>query len=197
MANPPPPLNVLNGSPIPSPRVPKSTLIRLIQTISGTQTVWATDPTPQLGQGQGLERAFVKLSLSGFRSVGVDELRQAFDETTQQNVSVLLGNRQFTLTCKCASLEPRILEAYDLAERIRFRMRTQVARGIFVPAYLSLRDMGPVVPAYDRIAGSQVLLAAALDIRFNWLSWADPLDPNEGGWIETVNGGGIVPFTVG
>lgn len=176
----------------PSPRVPKAILVQLYSTLAGVPAVWQTEPNPDLGEGPGLEQAFCKLTLSSFRNVGIDELRTVYDADADQNVNVLLGNRQFTLTMQARSLD-ETLEAYDLCERVRFRLRTAVAQAIYRPAFLSLRDIQAVHPVYGRTSNTQVLLSASMDVRWNWLAWADPLDPQEGGYIQTVDGFGDPP----
>ncbi len=179
----------------PSPRVPKAVLQTLIETLSGVQAVWSTDPSPDLGRRAGTERAWIILNLQSFRNVGTDELRQAYDPTTDSNVNLQLGNRQFTLSCGARSLDAT-LEAYDLLERVRFRLRTATARAIFAPANLSLRDIQAVQVLSGKVAGTQALKAASMDVRWNWMAAADPLDPGQGDYIATVNGDGTTNGTI-
>lgn len=176
----------------PSPRAPKAALIALIAKLSGVQTLWRTDKVPAIpGMGPGLEHARIFLRVTSYGSIGTDELRQRYNAVTNANDNVLVGQRQFTLSVRAESLDAN-LEAYDLCERVRFRLRTEVARGIFSPAFLSLRDVQPIAPFEQRV-DSRTMRVATMDIRWNLVVFEDPLDPGEGNWIQTVDGGGPIP----
>lgn len=171
----------------PSPRLPKQTLITLIETISGVQAQFTRDPRLMLGARANTEQAWVLLSYGAYRNIGGDELRGVYDSTNDENVWLQLGDRQFTLKCGIRSMDAN-LEGADLCERIRFRIRTATARAIYVPQNLALVQVMPALPTPFFAAG-QAVDAWQLDIRFGWRAAADPLDPNEGQYIATVNGG--------
>lgn len=159
----PPPPRVL-----PSPRLPKALLLQLITTISGVQVVWVTDKRPGiLGQQAGKEHAWITLALQSWKNEGVDELRYVFNPATQNNDAMTIGQRSFTLVCKAYSLDPN-LEAFDLLERVRFRLRSGTARSIMVPV-LALRDIQPIATFPESLAqagqAARTLLAAQMDVR--------------------------------
>lgn len=177
----------------PTPRIPKQALIALIQTISGVQVQWVRDPRVLLGLSPNGESAWVLLSVGPVRNIGGDELRGLYDSTNNQNVWLQLGDRSFTLKCAVRSMDAT-LEGADLCERIRFGIRTATARAIFVPQNLALQTIQPNVPTPFFAAG-QFVDGWQLDIRMGWRAAADPVDPGEGGYIQTVNGTNIVPIT--
>lgn len=188
-------MTVIDPTILPSPRIPKAVLIQLIATLSGVETLWRSDAVPPApGRGAGLERARIWLRLSSYTSQGVDEQRAVFNVTTGQNSVVNVGQRQFTLNVKAESFTPTI-EAFDLCERVRFRLRTQTARAIFVPAKLGLRDV-QAITAFESVADSRTVLCASMDIRWNYVVFADPNDPNEGDWIAQADGAGVIPATL-
>lgn len=177
----------------PSPRLPKAALLSLISTLSGVQAFWRTDKTPAVpGTGPALERARVWLRVNSYVTNGIDEERAIYNATTQANDRIVVGQRQFTLSLRAESVDAN-LEAYDLCERIRFRLRSLTARAIFAPANLSLRDVQPM-SVLETIAAGRVMRVAVMDVRWNLVVFADPNDGG-GGIIETVNSGGFIPST--
>jgi hypothetical protein len=185
----------------PSPRVPKAALLLLIQTLSGVQTMWRTDAAPAIpGMGPGLERARIWLRLTSYGSVGVDEQREEYDPVADQNDIVNIGQRQLTLSIRAESLDAN-LEAFDLCERIRFRLRTWTARTLFAPAGLSLRDVQPIAVLEQKV-DTRIMKVAVMDVRWNLVVFADPLVAGEGEYIAAVDGitvpntGGIIPGTL-
>jgi hypothetical protein len=185
---------------VPSPRLPKDTLLALFKSLSGVQCYWRSAKRPAMtGLGpQPGERAWIDLQVSAFGAIGVDELRSVFNPARNSNDMIIAGQRAFTVTLKCRSLDPR-LEAFDLAERVRFRMRSQHARGFMIPT-IALRDMPPTIVLNEtvvKIGGvARALMAANLDVRMLCVVSADPGDPTEGGWIEMVDAGGLIPGTL-
>lgn len=186
------------GLPVlPSPRLPREVLLTLVQTISGVPVVWSTRKRGFLGLKPGAEKAWIVLGAQSLLAVGVDELRTLYDPAKDQNVQLLVGQRQFTLTVRAFSYDAS-LEAFDLCERVRFRMRTQTARAIFVPI-LALRDFGPTVTLDEETENTggviRTILVATLDVRMSFCVAADPGDANS--YITSVNGPtGLVPGTL-
>jgi hypothetical protein len=186
---------------LPSPRLPKDKLELLIRTISGVQCVWSTSRRPHLGQRPGTEQAWIFLSAQSLIGVGVDELRQVFNPVTGQNDSITVGQRQCTLVLRAESLDPS-LQAFDLLERVRFRLRGATARALMVPT-ISLRDIQAtrVLPdaKVDMGGTERALLCATMDVRLNFVVAADQLDPGEGDYIAAaplpapVVGGNLLP----
>jgi adenine phosphoribosyltransferase len=68
---------------VPSPRAPKALLIKLVQTLSGVQTVWNTGQRGLLGYRPGTEKAWVLLGLQGIREYGTDELELHTDAVSR------------------------------------------------------------------------------------------------------------------
>jgi hypothetical protein len=182
---------------LPSPRFPKDQLINVVQTIAGVQVVWRTAARPLLAQRPGTEWAWIMLSVQSYVSVGIDELRQQLNAQQTALDSIVVGLRHFTLVCRAYSIDAT-LQAFDLLERVRFRIRSATAHDLMVPT-VALRDMGEVRPLDDAtidLAGSKrTLLAAMLDIRMACVLADDPRVAGEGDFIETANGGGLIPGT--
>lgn len=186
----------------PSPRLLRDQLLLILRTISKVQCVWATRKQPHLGQQDpeiSNERAWIKASLQSWQSIGIDEQRQQYNPVTDQNDTLVVGQRRFTLVVRAESNDPK-LEAFDLCERVRFRFRSQTARALMVPV-LALIDFGPIVThqAFADVGGTKrEMLAATLDVRMAGVVADDPLDPGEGGYIATVDAatGGLIPGTL-
>ena len=170
----------------PSPRFPKQRLLELVRTLSGVQAVWSTRKRGLEGLRPGTERAWVLVGVQSYVPVGVDELRHEFDPVLNRNAEILIGQRNFTMVLRAQSLT-ETLEATDLLERVRFRLRTVTARAIMVPL-LALRDFGAVIslPDSEYNLGGVIVgqLEATLDVRMACVLAADPMDGGE--FIETV-----------
>ena len=114
-----------------------------------------------------------------------------------------MGQRAFTVPVQAFSID-ETLEAYDLCERIRFRLRTQTARALMVPT-LALQDLQPIVqPAPEQLqvaAGgpAHIVLRATMDVRMLCCIGDGPNDAGGGGIIESaavptpVYGGNLKP----
>jgi hypothetical protein len=189
----PPPAGNVN----PSPRLPKQTLLTLIATLSGCQTLWRTDHNMAIpGQARGLEHARIWLKITTYASNGTDELRMLYDSTADVNDLFNVGQRQFTLSIRAECFNPiSEVEAYDLCERIRFRLRTYTARNIFSPANLALRDIQPIA-AFEQKVDSRIIPVATMDCRWNWVATGDPnpQDAYEGNYVAGIDGL-TAPFT--
>ncbi len=178
---------------VPSPRLPKDAFLEIFRTASAVQCFWSTRKRPPTaGQRPGTENAWIELTLTTAGSYGVDELRQAYDPVKDQNDNILIGQRYCTIQMKAKSFDASI-EGYDLCERVRFRLRTQTVRALMVPV-ISLRDIPPttILPNEKDTEGNRLLSVAVMDVRFNYVVSADPNDPGEGGYIDSVNGGTII-----
>jgi hypothetical protein len=182
----------------PSPRFPLETLLTLVRTLSGVQAVWTTRKRGFLGLRPGTEKAWIVVSAQSYLSIGVDELRTQYDPARGENALLLRGQRSVTLVLRAMS-ETQTLQAFDLLERVRFRMRTQVARAIMVPL-IALKDFGPIVTLDDETTTTggveRRVLVATMDIRLLYVVGAAPGDPDEGAFIGSTNGGGVIPGTL-
>ena len=186
---------------IPSPRLPKAKLLTLVKTIAEVQTVWNTGSRGLLGYRPGTERAWILVGMQGWRELGTDELRVEWNAAENRNDEIVMGQRTFTMTLQSFSLDAS-LEAFDLLERVRFRMRSETARAIMVPT-LALKDFKPIqtLPNLEAQAGnvSHIVLRASLDVGMNCVVGTDPNDPGEGHVIESVTvatptvGGNLIP----
>lgn len=181
----------------PSPQLPRELFLELFRTISAVQCFWFSRKRPPVaGQRPNTENAWIDLTLTTAGSYGVDELRQQYNAQKDRNDNLLVGQRNCTIQVKARSFLAD-LEGYDLCERVRFRLRTQVARAIMVPV-VSLRDIQPTIILPDEKSGdgTRLLSVAVMDVRFNYVVAADPNDPGEGDYIKSVNGGGNIPGTL-
>jgi hypothetical protein len=186
----------MNQPVLPSPRFPKARLLEILRAISGVQVVWTTYKRGLQGLRPGTENAWLLAGVQSYVGVGVDELRLKYDAKLDRNLAIQAAQRQFTLVLRAQSIDPN-LEAFDLLERVRFRFRTQTARVLMVPT-IALCDFGPMVSlpdsTYDVGGGIQrALLDATLDVRMACVLGADPGDPGQGNWIETVAPATAVP----
>ena len=173
---------------LPSPRLPKEQILKLLREISGVEVVWSTGARGLLGYQPSSERAWLLANVQGWRELGTDELRVVWNPVRNANDEMLVGQRTFTLALQAFSVDPEI-EAFDLLERVRFRMRTQEARALMVPT-LALRDFQDVrqLPPMESQQGSMshIVLRASMDVRMNCVVGADPQDPSGGGIIATA-----------
>jgi hypothetical protein len=172
----------------PSPRLPKPLLLQILQQISGVQCVWRSAQRPHLGQQPGTEHAWIVASAQSWRAVGVDELRQVYNATTNALDNMTVGQRLFTLTLRAESLDAN-LDALDLLERVRFRLRSATARNLMVPT-LALVDFQAIQTLPDQVATAggvaRALKVAHLDVRMACVVAADQGDPGEGGFIQSA-----------
>lgn len=181
---------------LPTTAIPKAALLTLIQTLSGVQTKWRTDPEFVAGIAPGIasSHAWIWLSVTSMRSLGVDDYRQVFNQATGNLDSQIAGNRLFTLSCRAESYDVNI-EAFDLVEAVRIRLRSFKARGIFAPAGLALVDIQPTAVFTNVVTDSgtkRTLKVATMDIRWAYVSTYSPLpDDDAGGIIASVDGGTI------
>jgi hypothetical protein len=169
---------------VPSPRLPKQTLINIVKVCSGVGVVWGTARRPHMGQTAGKENAWIRLSILSYNRVGVDELRTQFDPVNNVTDCILVGQRQFTLNITARSMDPT-LEAFDLCERVAYRLRTSTARDLFGDL-LSLRDIQPIQVLNDEAADDRIVLAASMDVRWNSTVYTDPNEAGEGQFAESA-----------
>jgi hypothetical protein len=179
---------------LPSPRLPISTLIKIVQTISGVQVVWNTSKRPLLALRPGQEKSWVLIGMNSWREIGIDELRYVWNPTTNNNDAMLVGQRGFTMTVQCFSLDAT-LQAFDLAQRIAFRIRTATARQFMVPT-LAIQDIQPIITHNDLTdpVSKHLVLYATVDIRMLCVVAADPNVPDGGEIIETAE---VIPPVLG
>ena len=198
-----PPTAVPAGPVVPSPRLPRAQLLTLYRTLAGVQVVWNTGNRPLLGYRPGTERAWALLGIQGIQQLGTDELRYTWNAKENRNDEVLVGQRTFTASFQAFSIDAE-LEAYDLCERVRFRMRTQTARALMVP-FLALRDFQNIQqppPEQMQVAAggpAHIVLRATMDVRMLAVVGDGPNDAGGGGVIATapvptpVYGGNLKP----
>jgi hypothetical protein len=181
---------------LPTTAIPKAALLTLVQTLSGVQAKWRTDPEFVAGMAPGVasSHAWIWLSVTSTRAIGVDDYRQVFNAAMGNLDSQIAGNRMFTLSLRAESYDVNI-EAFDLVEAVRVRLRSFKARGIFAPAGLALVDIQPTAVFTNVItdAGTKrTLKVAVMDIRWAYVSTYSPTaDDDAGGTIDTVDGGTI------
>ena len=175
---------------LPSPRLPKQTLIDIVKACSGVGVSWVTDKGGHHGQRIGTENAWIKLQILSYSHVGVDELRTMLDPVNNVSVVTLVGQRQFTLNLMARSMDPT-LEAFDLCERVAYRLRTTAAQDHF-GGVLSLRDIQAIHVLNEEVLDDRLVLAASMDIRWNSVVYTDPNEAGEGGFIQSAAGNGTL-----
>lgn len=170
---------------LPSPRLPKETLLAMVRLASGVQCYWGSRKQDHYGQKPSTEHAWVFVRVSAISTVAIDERRLTWNPNTQQNDVLVVAHRSFTLNLKAQSLDDK-LEAYDLLERVRVRFRTQRIRALMVPT-IALEKMTNITNT-NVFADNREMPQASLDIRLRCVLSFDNLDEAEGQWIETVSG---------
>ena len=191
--------NTINPSTVaPSPGYfPKATVLAIVAmcvrplgSFKGVSVVWATDPRPMLGDASTQEQAWIVVSVPSDSGVGNEELRTQYNTTTSRRESLLVAQRQFTLTLRAFSLDPG-LEATDILRRVRFYVNTASVRSLMVP-YIALVDYNPIQTYTDRTSEGRSLLAAALDLKMAYVEAADPCELGSQDVIETAHGTGTL-----
>jgi hypothetical protein len=170
-------------------------LLTLYSTLSGVQCREDTGARPLLGQRPGTEAAWLLVQVQSIIELGTDELLVQYNAATGNNDEYLVGQRTFTCVMQAFSLDAT-LKAYDLLERVRFRLRTATARALMVPT-IGLRDFMPVQalpPIVPATPGGHIVLRASLDVRLNCVLGAPPNDPGGGDVIATAV---VPPPTIG
>jgi hypothetical protein len=186
----------------PSPRFPREQILRIVRTAAEVPAIWVTLRRGFLAPRPATEKAWIFVGLSAYQSVGVDEVRQVYaPPPIDQNQTILVGQRQFTLTLRAESLDTT-LEAFDLLERVRFRMRSATIRALMTPT-IALRDFAAMVPLGDETVNlggmAMAIQVATLDIRMACVVGADPQDLGEENYIASaeippgVVGGNLLP----
>lgn len=180
---------------LPSPRFPRETLLQVLNLVSGVQVVWSSLKRPLQGLRPGTENAWLIAGVQSYRSVGVDERRFSFNPSTGQNDVIVVGQREFTLVVRARSLNADIL-AFDLLERVRFRLRGTPAKSLMIPT-IALVDFGPIVDLPDSTftVGDvrRAMSEATLDVMMACIVSADPGEPGEGDWIQSVAPATAIP----
>lgn len=167
---------------LPSPRLPKTLLLQILAQASGVPCYWATDRQAQKGGRSNAEKAWVTVGVQSYVWTGWDEVIRGYDPARDVITEVVAAHRTFTLALKCFSRDAS-LEAYDLAERIRFRFSTPTIRALMIPT-IALIDMMPV-RIYETDLDTFTVLVAQMDIRLKIAFGVDPMDSNEGGYIKS------------
>jgi hypothetical protein len=176
--------------------VPIDALRSLFGALSGCLVVWDAEQLPFAGANSSGPGAYVELSLVSYNAVGVDDYRQTYDSVANALQSQMYGYRVFTVSVIVRSFVPQT-RPFDLAEQIRWRLRTTSARGVYVPAGLALTTIGSM-RVYTEIPNKGddhvTLWCAQFDVGFAKASCADPLD-DPGAIIETVDSAteGVIP----
>lgn len=177
--------------------IPRDALKALVKGLSGLQTIWESEKAPYIGGGATGPNAYAELSLTSYAAIGVDDYRQVWDPVAGALQSQMYGNRNFTLGVLVRSFALSVLAA-DIAERVRWRLRTTSAKAVYNAAGLALGPISALriftdVPnkGDDHIT----TWCASFDVIFAMAVCADPLD-DAGSIIETVDSatGGIIPI---
>jgi hypothetical protein len=177
----------------PSPRFPKDLILEILAFCAQVPVTWKTRKQPHRGQQPGQEHAWIEVSVADLDEVGEHELRTQYDPASDTRSQIVIGRREGVTILKASSLD-ETLEAYDLLERVRFRLHNKPARDLF-GGIISLRDVPKIRPLEDEEAAGRTILCATMSVRWNYFLAADPEEPGSSGYVATVNGGTVVPFT--
>jgi hypothetical protein len=170
---------------LPSPTFPKDQMLAALKAASGVQVVWGSSRRPAFNNQPTQEKARIIVRLVALSTVAIDEKRLSFNPVTNGNDSIVVAHRYFTLGLKAESME-HALEASDLLERVRIRLRTERIQTMLRPT-IALRDCKNITPLPDVFekAGNRVILTANMDVRYRCVLTFQNLDPEEANWIET------------
>lgn len=194
----------------PSPRFPLAAVLALYAQLSGVQVTLDSEKQPLKGEAANTERAWIEVDVTSFDQLGTDEMRVQTNAAGSGNVFLLRGERKLFTTLKAKSLDAT-LSAWSLLERIRFRLRTDLAQGQYQAAGLSVASQGADmrIRHYNEVIklqgqDSRKIKVAVMEIKWNWCASAilNPSDQSGGGVIDTVDGGqlpgrvGVIPGTL-
>lgn len=180
----------------PSPRFPVDKIVALYAQLGGVQVTLSWQKQPLKGQVPSTEKAWIEVDETSAGALGDDEMRAQYNVASNSNTFLLRGDRVITHTLKAKSLD-NTLSAWSLLERVRFRLRTDLATTAYRAAGVSIASSGRdmLIRHFDEIieaAGedSRKIKVAVMEIRWNWCASAtmSPTDM-DGGYIQRVNGG--------
>lgn len=189
----------------PSPRFPIEALLVLFAALSGVQVTLDSRKQPQKGEAPSKERAWIVVDVPTFDQLGTDEMRVQGNAAGTGNVFLLRGERKLTTNLKAKSLDAT-LSSWSLLERIRFRLRTDLASNAYEAAKVSIASSGADMrirhfnePLKLQGEDARIIKVAVMEIKWNWCASAllSPTDQTGGGVIDYVNGGGPLPARVG
>ena len=167
---------------LPSPRLPKPTLTTIFQLASGVQVYWSTSRTPQRGQKVSTEHAWITASMRSVATIAVDEKRLAWNPVTNTNETTVVAHRAFTVSLRAESFDTT-LEAYDLLERVRIRLRGPQIRALMEPT-IALETIKNITALPDQDLDGRALRVAVLDVRMRCALTFANMDPSDTNWIE-------------
>lgn len=179
----------------PSPRFPLDELLALYVRLSGVGVTLESRKQPFKGNIPSTERAWIEVDVGNFDAIGDDEMR-AMVGANGVNTFKLRGERKMSMTLKAKSLD-NTLSPWSLLERIRFRLKTDLAANIYRAAGVSLASStaAMAIRHYNEtieVQGedSRTIRVAVMELKWNWCASAvlSPTDQDTGE-IDTVNGG--------
>jgi hypothetical protein len=165
--------------------IPIGALKQLVGQFARCQTVWSTEPRPNMGAATTGPQAYIVLSLGAYTAKGVDDYRQTYDPVQDKLDTVVSGNRLFQLSIRCHSLDPNH-QPHDMLERVRIRLQTFTARAIYTANNMAFVRTSGISTFPDKTAGNRALLCAVLDVTFAIASNQDPGD-DPGDYITNVD----------
>lgn len=145
--------------------------------------VWENQNRPAIND---LTRGIVLLSFLGNAAIGRDEVRTAFDETSQDFGDTAVGQRTLVWRIKVESLDQDDpATAWNILEKLRLRLRWPSTVAVLNALNVSVNTTGQVVdlqvPVDDRIESK-----AALDVTLN-ASFAEA-DPVRYPYVAEITG---------
>lgn len=172
--------------------IPIAALKALVTALSGgVQTIWFTEPKPDVGRQAGGIRAYIELTL-GSVTDPIDDYRQQYDAENDKLDSLVCSYRVFTISMRFNSIDARH-QAHDLCERVRARLQTFTARQTYNDNNMALVRIAGSANFKGKVDNVTALIST-LDVKFAIAFNVDPGD-DDGAYIKTVNGNDVVPFT--
>ncbi len=168
---------------LPSPRLPKPQLEAIFRLASGVQVFWSHSRTPQTGLRPVTEHAWITASIRSVSTIAVDEKRIDWNATANANETTVVAHRAFTVSLKAQSFDAT-LEAYDLLERVRIRLRGPQIRAMMTPT-IALETVKNITTLPDQDLDGRALRVAVLDVRMRCVLTFPNVDPSDTNWIET------------
>ena len=192
---------------LPSPRFPKTLVLQVLELASGVQVVWSTARRNFLGLVPGVENAWIIVTGSKMSNEGTDEIRRQYNPATDQNQTIDGGQRSAILSLRAFAVDGvASIEPFDLLSRVRLQLRTRKCSALYAGT-LALHTFGPINNLTDLVdeEGGRLVLNATMDVGIGYVDQADPVDPQEGGYIEssdapnngTLDGNAVGPLGPG
>lgn len=146
----------------------QGTITKVLSTVSGDhQTVWSDQRAPYVDPEL---QAIVILRLAGSEAVGVDDVRYVHHDVPAPAPPIeetLFGNRKLTIEVRVESFDTSYgRQAFNVAERMRTRMRLTSNRETLCVAGLSIITTGKINDVGGVVVDDHEVSVATFDVSF-------------------------------